>query len=85
MLTPLAKSHKIAELIMEEGFDMNMMNDLLLGVLMMVLLVVGVVSIKNSLQLPTVEMSNSTGKCVRVIGEGSCESLPVRYHHVWVK
>lgn len=35
--------------------------------------------------IPLVYFSHSTGECVQVIGEGSCESLPKRYEHLWVE
>ena len=35
--------------------------------------------------LPTVQISNSTGECVRVLPEGSCDSLPSKYVQEWVK
>lgn len=41
------------------------------------------------LRLPDVYMSHSEQKCVRVIhsdgSPGSCESLPKRYHVIWVE
>ena len=39
------------------------------------------------LELPTVAQSFSTGKCVRVYGDGgfNCDNLPSKYIHVWVK
>ena len=43
-----------------------------------------------SLNLPEVQMSHSTGECVKVINyvesdEYTCDDLPKKYHHVWVK
>jgi len=35
--------------------------------------------------LPTVQISNSTGECVRVLPEGSCDNLPPKYVQEWVK
>ena len=35
--------------------------------------------------LPTVQVSHSTGECVRVLPEGSCDNLPSKYVQEWVK
>ena len=40
--------------------------------------------------IPEVQMSHSTGECVKVINykekdNYTCEKLPSRYNHVWVK
>lgn len=35
--------------------------------------------------LPTVQVSNSTGECVRVLPEGSCDNLPSKYAREVVK
>lgn len=35
--------------------------------------------------LPTVQVSNSTGECVRVLPEGSCDRLPPKYVREMVK
>jgi len=40
--------------------------------------------------IPEVQMSHSTGECVKVINykesdNYTCENLPSRYNHVWVK
>lgn len=42
------------------------------------------------LTIPEVQMSYSTGECVKVINydedtKYSCENLPSKYHHVWVQ
>lgn len=37
------------------------------------------------LSLPTVQVSNSTGACVSVLPEGSCDQLPRKYVREWVK
>lgn len=42
------------------------------------------------LNLPEVQMSHSTGECVKVINyvesdKYTCDDLPKKYHHVWVK
>ena len=42
-----------------------------------------------ALTLPDVHFSNSTGHCVEVINYSddnySCENMPVKFNHVWVK
>jgi len=40
--------------------------------------------------IPEVQMSHSTGECVKVINyhkddHFTCENMPSRYNHVWVK
>ena len=35
--------------------------------------------------LPTVQVSHSTGECVRVLPEGSCDNLPAKYAREVVK
>lgn len=35
--------------------------------------------------LPTVQVSHSTGECVRVLPEGSCDNLPNKYAREVVK
>lgn len=44
----------------------------------------------NVLDMPDVHVSNSTGECVEVINydpehEYTCDNLPEKYNHVWVK
>ncbi len=41
----------------------------------------------DALSLPVVEYSYSSGECVRVIGPTlyTCDNLPRRYQHVWVR
>ena len=58
------------------------------GGLFVGLLFVG--SLMYSLNLPEVQMSHSTGECVKVINydesdKYTCDDLPKKYHHVWVK
>lgn len=43
-----------------------------------------------NLSMPEVQMSHSTGECVKVINytedtKYSCENMPSKYHHVWVQ
>ena len=47
-------------------------------------------SLMYSLNLPEVQISHSTGECVKVINfriedTWSCDNLPEKYNHVWVK
>lgn len=44
----------------------------------------------SAMNIPDVHVSNSTGECVEVINWNeednySCEELPSKYNHVWVK
>lgn len=40
----------------------------------------------NYMSLSIVEFSHTTGECMQVVvGEGSCDNLPERYIHQWVK
>lgn len=41
----------------------------------------------DALSLPVVEYSYSTNECIRVIGPTlyTCENLPHRYQHVWIR
>ena len=45
--------------------------------------------VNTTLSMPDVYVSNSTGDCMAVINyEGSlwsCENLPSKYNHIWVK
>ena len=40
-----------------------------------------------ALSIPTVQVSNATHKCVKVVPDsaGTCENLPAKYERVWVK
>ena len=47
-------------------------------------------AIFKTLDMPDVHVSNSTGECISVINHNetdtySCDRLPNRYHHVWVR
>ena len=35
--------------------------------------------------LPTVQISHSTGECVRVLPENGCDEIPKKYKKEWVK
>jgi len=39
----------------------------------------------DALSLPTVNVSYSTGECVEVEGEGSCDDMPEKYVKRWVE
>lgn len=50
----------------------------------------GLFSLNSALMLPDVHTSYSTKECVRVVNYDafdsfSCNNLPTKYHHVWVK
>lgn len=40
-----------------------------------------------ALRIPTVQVSNTTHKCVKVVpaSAGTCDKLPAKYERVWVK
>ena len=46
-------------------------------------------AVDYSFSLPDVHMSYETGACVEVINYAdtnfSCENMPAKFHHVWVK
>ena len=47
-------------------------------------------AVGNSIDIPDVHVSNSTGECVKVINYAeddayTCNVLPTKYNHVWVK
>lgn len=47
-------------------------------------------SLNSALMLPDVYTSYSTNECVKVVNYDisnsfSCDNLPTKYHHVWVK
>ncbi len=39
----------------------------------------------TSVSLPVVSFSHSTGECVSVEPEGSCDAVPTKYIHQWVE
>jgi len=39
----------------------------------------------NQAMLPVVHVSATSGECVRVVGDGSCDDLPEFYSRVWVQ
>lgn len=46
-------------------------------------LVIG--AVYYSIRLPVMQVSHSTGKCVKVLPEGSCDNPPKKYIQEWVK
>jgi hypothetical protein len=46
-------------------------------------------AVDYTFSLPDVHMSYETGTCVEVVNYGdtnfSCENMPKKFHHVWVK
>lgn len=46
-------------------------------------------AVDYTFSLPDVHMSYETGACVEVVNYGetnfSCENMPKKFHHVWVK
>ena len=64
------------------------MNRLTLIIIVLTFIGVSVTALSGS-GYPDVHVSNETNKCVKVINynnEGySCNNMPERYNHVWVK
>lgn len=60
---------------------------LLYGGLLVILIPATIFVLKEALDLPIVEISLSTGQCVRVIQSVAhdCDNLPLKYEHVWVQ
>ena len=66
----------------------NTFNNILLFVGVVLLLVAIACAVKAAMDLPLVEISNSTGKCVSVHtpnGPGDCAHLPEKYEKVAVR
>ncbi len=46
-------------------------------------------AVDYTFSLPDVHMSHETGECVEVVNYAdtnwSCENMPNKFHHVWVK
>lgn len=65
--------------------------DYTLSILIVCSLIIGLAWAMTSIaQMPDVHVSNSTGECVKVINyderfDYTCENLPKKYNHVWVK
>ena len=58
---------------------------LLSAVLSMTLIYFVCMFVFNQATLPIVQVSATTNECVRVIGGGSCTSIPQFYTRIWVK
>ena len=48
------------------------------------------VALNYAFNIPEVQMSHSTGECMKVVNfsesdKFTCDDLPSRYNHVWVK
>ena len=65
--------------------------DYTLSILIVCSLIVGLAwAMTSAAQMPDVHVSHSTGECVKVINyderfDYTCENLPEKYNHVWVK
>ena len=59
------------------------------GVLLVSIVSLAVLGVNYAASIPDMEVSYSTGECVRVINytdtEYSCERQPQKYNHIWVK
>lgn len=65
------------------------LNNVLLGVIGVLVAILGYQAMSTILDMPDVMVSNSTKECVEVINYGdtdwSCDNLPSKYNHIWVK
>lgn len=65
--------------------------DYTLSVLIVCSLIIGIAwAMSSAAHMPDVHVSHSTGECVKVINyderfDYTCENLPEKYNHVWVK
>ena len=68
---------------------MTLSNNVILGVIGVLVAILGYKAMGTILDMPDVMVSNSTKECVEVINYGdtdwSCDNLPSRYNHIWVK
>lgn len=64
-----------------------MLGRVVAGAGIIVLVAVGTLVVASILDIPTVHFSVETETCVRVIPDtaGTCDSMPTKYHHVWVQ
>ena len=65
------------------------LNNVLLGVIGVLIAILGYQAMGTILDMPDVMVSNSSKECVEVINYGdtdwSCDNLPSKYNHIWVK
>ena len=65
-----------------------MKNLVINGVLLVSIVSLAVLGVNYALTIPDMEVSYSTGECVRVHNYGdtnySCENQPQKYNHIWV-
>ena len=58
------------------------------GVLLVSIVALAVLGVNYAMSIPDMEVSYSTGECVRVINYAdttySCENQPQKYNHIWV-
>lgn len=69
---------------------MKGLNEVFISIVAIIVVMVYSNALSNALDLPDVHVSNSTQECVGVVNyaEGddySCQNLPTKYNHVWVK
>ena len=66
-----------------------MKSSLINGVLLVSIVSLAVIGVNYAASIPDMEVSYSTGECVKVINyadtEYSCENQPQKYNHIWVK
>jgi len=65
--------------------------DYTISIIIVCSLIIGLAwAMTSAAQMPDVYVSHSTGECVKVINyderfDYTCENLPEKYNHVWVK
>lgn len=65
--------------------------DYTLSILIVCALIIGLAwAMMSTAAMPDVHVSHSTGECVKVINyderfDYTCDNLPEKYNHVWVK
>jgi len=69
---------------------MKGLGEIFIGVSASVAVFVYCTAVGSAIDIPDVHVSNSTGECVKVINyaeddEYTCNVLPSKYNHVWVK
>ena len=69
---------------------MKGLSEIYIGMIASIAVLAYCTAVGNVIDIPDVHVSNGTGECVKVINyakddEYTCETLPKKYNHVWVK
>ena len=69
---------------------MKGLNEIFIGMIASIAVFAYCNVVGNVIDIPDVHVSNGTGECVKVINyaeddEYTCDVLPRKYNHVWVK